>query len=210
MLPPRHPAAGQASAEYVALLLWPRCSGRARAAVAVPGVGERLVRTVRTGICIAGGDVCRSADARAAGLPPCVTRERSRRQETTIDIAVVRLGGNGEWQLALRSDGTAAVTRLAEAAGGATAGVGVTFSPPSSSSACRAPSTAGYRGGKAWRFPDARAATAFLAARGARWRRRGARPPDVRLHGIGSDARAEVAAALGPFRAPASTPAPMG
>ena len=140
MLPRRHTAAGQASAEYVALLLVATLALAGIAAVAVPGVGERLVRTVRTGICIVGGDVCRGADARAAGLPPCLTRERSRRQETTIDIAVVRLGGNGEWQLALRSDGSAVVTRLAEAAGGATAGVGVdVLARRASSSACRAP-----------------------------------------------------------------------
>ena len=71
MLPPRHPAAGQASAEYVALLLVATLVLAGTAAVAVPGVGERLVRTVRTGICIVGGDVCRErgcARRRAAAV----------------------------------------------------------------------------------------------------------------------------------------------
>ena len=96
---------------------------------AVPALGERVVRTVRTGLCIVGGDVCRRADAAAAGLEPCLTAERSWRQETTIDLAVVRLGGDGEWQLALQSDGTAVVTRLEESAVGGTVGIGLGFSP---------------------------------------------------------------------------------
>ena len=112
---------------------------------------------------------------------------------------MVRLGGNGEWQLALRSDGTAVVTRLAEAAGGATAGVGVTFSPAEIELGVSGAVTAGYRGGKAWRFPDVRAATAFLAAAARDGDVAERRPPDVRWHGVGADARAEVAAALGPF-----------
>ena len=58
--------------------------------------------------------MCRDADAAAAGLAPCVTGERTERQDTTLDLAVVRLGGDGEWQIALRSDGGAVVTRLEE------------------------------------------------------------------------------------------------
>ena len=107
---------GQAAAEYIAILLVAGAllAGAAAVAAAVPGVGDRVVAAVRTGICIVGGDLCRTADAAAAGLPPCLTRERGDRQDTTVDIAVVRVGGHGEWQLALRSDGSAVVTRLEE------------------------------------------------------------------------------------------------
>jgi hypothetical protein len=195
----RHPVAGQASAEYVAVLLVVALVFGAIATVAVPGVGDRVVRTVRTGICIVGGDVCRTVDARAAGLPPCLTRERSSRQETTVDIALVRLGGNGEWQLALRSDGSAMVTRLAEVAAGGTAGAGVTFSPAGVKLGVSGAVTAGYRGGKAWRFPNAQAAAAFLAAAAHDGAVADRRPPDVTWHALGSDAHAEVTAALGPL-----------
>ena len=92
-------------------------------------LGAKVVETIRTGLCIVGGDICRPADAAAAGLAPCLTGERWQRQDTTLDIAVVRLGGHGEWQLALRSDGSATVTRLQGNEGGVTAGAGVTFSP---------------------------------------------------------------------------------
>src|SRR5918994_5963919 len=77
---------GQASAEYVAtLLVVAAVLAGAGTAVAVPGVAERVVTTVRTGICIVGGDVCRGGDAEAAGLPPCLTRERARGEGTTLD-----------------------------------------------------------------------------------------------------------------------------
>lgn len=189
---------GQAASEYVAILLVvvAALTGAATLAVAVPGVGERVVTTVRTGLCIVGGDVCRSSDAIAAGLKPCVTSQRSRRQETTVDIAVVRLGGHGEWQLALRSDGQAVVTRLEENELGGTVGVGLTFSPAGVDAAASATLVAGYRGGRAWRFPDARSAGAFLAAATRDASARAARAPNVRWHAINGQANGEASVAI--------------
>ena len=155
---------GQAGAEYIAILLVVGAvlAGAAAVAAAVSGVGDRVVGTIRTGICIVGGDLCRTADAAAAGLPPCLTRERGDRQDTDIDIAIVRLGGHGEWQLALRSDGSAVVTRLEENEAGGSAGVGVSFSPAGLDASASVTLTAGYRSGRAWRFDSAAEARAFL------------------------------------------------
>ena len=187
---------GQASTEYVAILLVVAAL-LAVAGVAVPGVGERVVATVRTGICIVGGDVCRSSDAAAAGLEPCVTRARSSREETTVDIAVVRVGEHSEWQLALQSDGQALVTRLDEDEVGGTAGVGVTFSPVGVRADASVAVMAGFHGGRAWRFPDARSATAFLDGAMRDGSMLASRVPDVRWHAIRghADGRAEVAVA---------------
>ena len=188
---------GQASTEYVALLLVIAVvlAGAAGAVAAVPGVGDRVARVVRTGICIVGGDLCRPGDAAAAGLPPCVTSERSTRQDTTLDVAVVRLGGHGEWQLALQSDGSAVVTRLAENELGATVGIGLTFSPVGIEGSASATATIGYRGGKAWRFPDAAAARAFLDGARRDASVQAARAPDVRWDalGVGGSAAAQTA-----------------
>ena len=190
---PRHDA-GQATAEYVAILAIVVLLLAGGVAAASPAVGAKVVETVRTGICIVGGDVCRPADAAAAGLAPCLTGERWKRQDTTLDVAVVRLGGHGEWQLAVQSDGRATVTRLEENEGGLTAGAGVTFSPLGVQAEIEGALTLGYRGGQAWRFASAREATAFLAARGAR-RRRGARqrPPAIRWRAITAGADGEAA-----------------
>jgi hypothetical protein len=190
--------AGQASTEYVAMLLVIAAVllGGGAAAAAIPGVGERIGKTVRAGICIVGGDLCRTADAAAAGLPPCVTSERSNRQDTTLDIAAVRLGGHGEWQLALQSDGGAVVTRLAESELGGTVGVGLTFSPAGIEGAASATATIGYRGGKAWRFPDAAAARAFLDGARRDGAVQAAREPDMRWDAITGAGSAEAGAAI--------------
>ncbi len=188
----RREPAGQAAAEYTALLLVVAVL-LAVAAVAVPGIGERVVAAVRAGICIVGGDVCRGSDAAAAGLEPCVTSARSRREDTALEIAVVRVGEQGEWQLALRSDGQAVVTRIAENQIGGTAGVGVSFSPAGVEAGAGATLVARFTGGRAWRFPDARSAAAFLdRATG------GSAPgdPDVVWHAVGGRAEATVGAAI--------------
>lgn len=168
----------------------------AATALAVPGVGKRVTTTVRTGLCIVGGDVCRHADAAAAGLGPCVTGERSSRQDTTLDIAVLRFGGHGEWQLALESDGGAVVTRLEESEAGGTLGAGLTFSPVGLDAGARLVLTAGYRSGRAWRFADAAEAGAFLdrAMRDASVHE--GRAPHIRWDGLAATGDGEVSAAV--------------
>jgi hypothetical protein len=192
-----HRSAGQASAEYVAvLLLIGTLLAGAGTAVAVDGVGERVTTAVRTALCVVGGGLCRTADAAAAGLPPCVTRERSEREGTSVDIALLRIGEHGEWRLALRSDGGAIVTRLEEREAGGTAGVGVTFSPAGLDAHARATVTAGYRGGGAWSFADAAEAARWLAAT----RRAGhvvdGRRPDVRWDALTARSDASVGLAI--------------
>ena len=184
--------AGQAAAEYVALLALVVAVLAGGAAAAAPALGERVVAIVRTGLCIVGGDICRPSDAAAAGLAPCVTSERYEWQDTAVDIAVVRLGGHGEWQLALRSDGGATVTRLEENKGGVTAGAGVSFSPLGLQATMGGALTLGYRSGEAWHFDDAAAAAGWLARARADAAAKAARPPAVRWHAITTGATAGV------------------
>jgi hypothetical protein len=193
-----HSCSGQASTDYVAVLLVVAVALAAAAAtaLAVPGVGERVTETVRTGLCIVGGDVCRHADAAAAGLGPCVTGERSSRQDTTLDIAVLRFGGHGEWQLALQSDGGAVVTRLEENEAGGTVGAGLTFSPVGLDAGARLVLTAGYRSGRAWRFADAVEAGAFLDRAMHDAAVHEGRAPDIRWSGLAGRGDAEVSAAV--------------
>ena len=187
---------GQATAEYVAILAIVALLLAGGFAVAAPPLGAKVVEAVRTGLCLVGGDICRPADAAAAGLAPCLTGERWQRQDTTLDIAVVRLGGRGEWQLAVQSDGGATVTRLAENEGGVTAGAGVTFSPLGVEAEIEGALTLGYRGGEAWRFASAAEATAFLARAEADAEARAARPPAIRWHAVTAGADGEAAAAF--------------
>lgn len=191
----RSAASGQAATEYVALLLVVAVL-LALTAVAVPGVGERVVDAVRTAICIVGGDVCRSSDAAAASLSPCVTSARSAREETALEIAVVRLGEHGEWQLTAQSDGQALVTRLDEKEAGATVGVGLSFSPAGVEAGLGAAALARYQGGRAWRFPDVRAASAFLEAAMRDGSVLATRAADVRWHALGGRTLGEAGVAI--------------
>jgi hypothetical protein len=198
----RDRTAGQATAEYVAtvLVVGVVLAGAAALAVDAAGVAERVVAAVRTGICMAGGDICRPAEAAAAGLEPCLTREDARRQDTTVDIGVVRLGGHGEWQIAVQSDGGAVVTRLQENEVGGTVGWGFDLDPPGGRAGVEAGVSASavvkYRGGRAWRFPDARTAAAFLSAAMRDEAVQKAREPDMRWQSLGGEAGAGAGASI--------------
>src|SRR3954467_15789857 len=121
---------GQASAEYVGLIaLAAALLVGAGVAVGLGGVGTPVASTVRTGICIVAGDVCRDSDARAAGLEPCTVHEKTTGDGTTFAIAVVRIGGSNGKIGATRSDGSVLVTETDEGHAGQVAGIGVEASP---------------------------------------------------------------------------------
>ena len=81
------PATARRRAEYVAILLVVAVAARRRRRSLWPSRSRASASAWRRrsapASCIVGGDVCRSSDAAAAGLEPCVTRERSKRQDTT-------------------------------------------------------------------------------------------------------------------------------
>src|SRR5690349_11598324 len=99
--------------------------GAATGMAAVAGVPARLVHAFQTGLCIVGGDICRTADARAEGLSPCVVDEHAKGMGITLSIAVLRIGEQGEWTAARRSDGTVLVTHSRDRRVGAGLGIGL-------------------------------------------------------------------------------------
>ena len=112
--PHPHPAAGQASLEYVGLLaLVATALAVAAPAAGLAGVPAEVAKVVRTGVCIVGGDVCRASDAEAAGLQPCTLSDRRRGGGLAVTVLSVRVGGDHQWLVAQRSDGSVAVTKLA-------------------------------------------------------------------------------------------------
>jgi hypothetical protein len=163
-LPPPDPASvrGQASSEYVALLaLVAVVLAGAGAATGLDGVPVRVVHALRTALCIVGGDVCRAADARAAGLAPCVVGERETGGGVTLTIVSLRLGEAGEWAVAERSDGSVLVTRSEDARAGAGGGLGFELGSLEVGLSGSADFVVG--GGAVWELPSAAAAGRFLA-----------------------------------------------
>ena len=165
MAPPPHPhpAAGQGSLEYVGLLalVSTALAVAAGPAAGLAGVPGRVAGIVRTGVCIAGGDVCRATDAAAAGLAPCTLSDRLRGGGLAVTVLSVKVGGEHEFLVARRSDGTVAVTKVARDDLAASGGLGFEAGPWRAGVEAQA----GLRvaSGVGWEFADAAAARRFLA-----------------------------------------------
>ena len=162
-LPHPHPAAGQASLEYVGLLaLVATAFAVAAPAAGLAGVPAEVANVVRTGICIVGGDVCRDADAVAAGLAPCTVSDRRRGGGLAVTLMSLRVGGDHQWLVAQRSDGSVVVTKTHRDDVGVSGGLGYELGPLKAG----LEGEAGLRvaRGVGWEFPDAAAARRFLAA----------------------------------------------
>jgi hypothetical protein len=161
--PPRpHPAAGQASLEYVGLLaLVAAALAVAAPAAGLAGVPAQVSRVVRTGICIVGGDICRPADAAAAGLDPCTLSDERRGGGLAVTVLSVRIGGDHQWLVARRSDGSVAVTKVARDDVGASGGLGYELGPLKAG--VEAEAGLQVASGIGWEFPDAATARRFLA-----------------------------------------------
>jgi hypothetical protein len=185
--------AGQATAEYVGLLaLAAVVFAGVGATVGLGAVGEAVADGVRTGICIVGGDICRSSDAAAAGLEPCTVGERSEGGGTTIAVGWLRLGGGDGWTVAQRSDGSVLVTKTHDRMAGAGAGIGIEASPLGLSFGLDGKVDFTMTSGATWEFPDAAAAGRFLAGDD-----RERRPPTWRFGEAGEVLNGEAAARVG-------------
>lgn len=103
-MPPPRSIAGQASAEYVALLAVVAAIVAGAAAVgSPPPLALKLTAAVRHGICRVAGGVCTSGEARAAGLAPCLL-------QASMEAIANALKHAGESQVAVSAKrGTAAL-----------------------------------------------------------------------------------------------------
>ena len=160
--PHRQPAAGQSSIEYVGLLALVAVALAAAApAAGLPDVGVELARAVRTGVCIVGGDYCRPADARAAGLDPCTLTEHRSGAGAALTVGTFRLGEKGQMTIARRSDGSVAISLDAAHRAGVVGTVGLAAGPVRLSAGGElALTVAAARG---WEFPDEATARRFVA-----------------------------------------------
>jgi hypothetical protein len=118
-----HPTAGQATLEYIAAVaLLAAVFLVAAPAVGAPDFGRKVVDAVKHGICIAGGDICTSGDARRAGLPPCPLRSETTGAEGSLTAFSIELGGKWTLTVTPQSDGTVAVVRSAGTSAGVKGG----------------------------------------------------------------------------------------
>jgi hypothetical protein len=161
-VPPPRPVAGQASAEYVALLAVVVAVFAGAAAVgSPPALAVKLAGAVRHGICLVAGGVCTPREARAAGLAPCLVRARTDRQRLGGRLLVVRLGRTDALLVERRSDGSAAVSFSDGENAGAIVGVGVRL-PGGLKAGADYGGGLQFTSGKTWEFSDFAAAARFV------------------------------------------------
>ncbi|HET8757262.1 MAG TPA: hypothetical protein VFM58_14680 [Solirubrobacteraceae bacterium] len=185
---------GQASTEYVAVLALAALAFVTAGAVA--GLGEipaAVASTVRTGVCIVAGDICRDSDARAAGLQPCTVADRARGGGTTFSVGWLRIGGADGLLVARRSDGSVVVTKSKQGRGGVGAGIGLEATPLGIKVGVWGSIDFTIGGGSAWEFPTTAAAARFLAGADDV-------PPTWRFGELGGDFGGEVSASLAGVR----------
>jgi hypothetical protein len=153
-------AAGQASADYVALLaVVGSVLAGTLAVVALPALAPALSGAIRHGICLVAGGVCTPGEARAAGMEPCLVHARGDREQLAATAIVVRLGRDDELLLERRSDGTAAVSFIDGRSGGLEAAIGLRLKWGQK---LEAGAGAQFTGGRTWEFPTAAAARRFV------------------------------------------------
>ena len=181
---------GQASAEYVGVLaLAALAFVTAGAMVGLGEIPAAVASTVRTGICIVAGDICRDSDARAAGLQPCTVSDRSQGGGTTFSVGWVRVGGADGLLVARRSDGSVVITKSDESRGGVGAGIGFEATPLGVDVGLYGALDFTIAHGRSWEFPDSAAAARFLAGADDV-------PPTWRFGELGGGLSGEVSAAL--------------
>ncbi len=161
-MPPPRPVAGQASAEYVALLAVVGVVMAGAAAVgSPPALASKVAAALRHGICRVAGGVCTASEARAAGLAPCLVHARTDRERLGGRLLVVRLGRGDALLVERRSDGSAAVSFTDGAVAGATVGVGLQM-PAAPRVGIRGGAGVQFGAGRSWEFPTFAAAARFV------------------------------------------------
>jgi len=161
-VPPPRPIAGQASAEYVALLAVVGAVVAGAAAVgSPPALAVKLAAALRHGICRVADGVCTSSQARAAGLSPCLVQARTDRERLGGRMLVVRLGRGDALLVERRSDGSAAVSFTDGASAGATVGVGLRL-PSGPRVNARGGAGVQFSAGRTWEFASFAAAARFV------------------------------------------------
>jgi len=120
-----HPTAGQATLEYIAAVaLVAALLLVAAPAVGAPDIARAVADAIKHGLCVAGGDVCSTGDARRAGLPPCPLKSDFTGAEGSVKAFSVELGGKWTLTVTPRSDGSVAIVRAAGGSVGVSAGAG--------------------------------------------------------------------------------------
>jgi hypothetical protein len=175
------------------------------------GLGPEVAAIVRTGVCIVAGDVCRAADARAAGLSPCTMADHRRGGSVAVTIFSVRVASGEQVTVARRSDGTFLVVANADDSAGLDVGLGAGVGPLQLGAEAIAELKVARA--TAWELPDEAAARRFLddadlrRSRAPLWRSGSLALATSGWAGLGARISGDLAAGIGGAEIAAQTAA---
>lgn len=188
---------GQATPEYVGVVLVVAILLGGIAAATWTGVGSEVLAKIREALCRVAGGICTPEQARAEGYEPCVVYARRDDERGEVRVWFLRAGTNQALVIEERSDGTARVSFVNAIDVGGVLGAGVGEADASLFVG------GGLVRGDSWSFPTTRAARAFVRrwaslesiggelVRDFPWNER-PREPDERFFGGGVLAGAEL------------------
>jgi len=166
---PRNDDRGQATSEYVALVLLVAVVLALAAGLTSGGIGGQVLAGLQRGLCTVTGGACRRPLTPGPDLAPCPVERTTRRESLDGAYELLTLGKSGTLTTVRTSDGRVTVT-LAD---GATAGVGLTFGAEVDAGdedkrEARAGVSARVESGRSWTLPNAAAARAFVDRYGSK------------------------------------------
>jgi hypothetical protein len=191
-----HPTAGQATLEYIAAVaLLAALLLVAAPAVGAPDIARGVSGAIEHGLCVVGGDVCSTADARRAGLAPCPLTTKTTGWDGGVSVMIVDVGGRFTLAVTKRSDGSVSIVRTVNAGRGITDGIGASLDagPIHFELGADGAITKRFQAAVGWEFRDEANAARFLehslrnAVRLKRW------PPSW----VSTENASEVAASIG-------------
>lgn len=155
---------GQASPEYLAIVLLVITVLGGAAALTFGGLGTEIAYGVRRGICAVAGTPCPARPRAVADLPPCPTGRSAKAEDFSVSVAFLRLAGGLGVLEERTSDGRVTVTFSDTGAAGLTAGVGAHFSLGKARVGAEAGGDIGvtFSAGRSWDFASQTLADAFV------------------------------------------------
>jgi hypothetical protein len=160
-----HPTAGQATLEYIAAVaLVAALFLVAAPAVGAPSIAHGVADAIQHGLCILGGDICTTGDARRAGLGPCPLTTKTTGWDGRVAVTFLEVGGKFMLAVSTRSDGSVSVTRVANGGKGISGGIGAEADVGPIHFKLGADGTVikRFQAAAGWDFPDEKTAAKFL------------------------------------------------
>lgn len=161
---------GQASVEYVAILVLVGAVLLAALAITTGGLGPRVADAVERGLCALTGSACPAPPRTVADLPPCPLTRRSRTQELKFDVTFIHEGQDLTLMREAYSDGHVDITFADGQALGLRGTLGAGFHigvPKEGVKGASVHADAVFTSGRRWSFTNAAAADEFVRRHGS-------------------------------------------